>query len=341
MKKKLVFMALILTTLSISPAFAKPELVLNVDPEPLYDQMWAFETYTVNISLTGLDISEYSEFDLSGRVIADGIIRWKGTGQYTHGAGVTGYSYNLDEEVYRLIASIDDPSLKLNLSLSQDAFQYGMKPFEDIELMLNFDVFFELNDEIGMDNLPLLGSVSSTYILMDNEKRDYLKDMLLEIEAEVHAATEAQGVPDFNRTKYVSIVSAMNASINSGNYLRAQDQWENWDEKDRLEMFEAFSRHVNSRVEEFESIEFELEGVESELDGKESELEGVESELDLAHIEYNLLEDKYFALITNNQRTISELESTKQGLTTSITGIFLSAMVFFFLGRRSNITGEV
>ncbi len=338
--KKLVFMALILTTISISPACAEPELVLNVDPEPLYNQMWAFETYAVNITLMGLNISEYSEFDLSGRVIVDGIIRWKGTGQFTHGAGVTGYSYNLDEEVFRLNASIEDPSFKLSLSLSQDAFQYGMKPFEDVELKLSFDVFFEVNDESGVEIGPLLGSVSSTYILFDDEKREYLKDMLLEMEAEVHAATEAQGVSDFNRTKYESMVSAMNASIISGNYLKAQGQWERWDEKDRLGMLRAFSRHVNSRVEEFESIESQLEGVESELKGMESELEVVMSELDLAHIEIDLLEDKYFALITNNQRTISVLESTKQRLTTSITGIFLSAMMFYFLGRRSNKAGE-
>jgi len=333
MRKRLVFVALVLTALTIAPIYAKPDLVLNLDPVPAYDQMWAFETYLVNITVIGLNISEYSGYDLSGRVIADGIVRWRGTGQYQHGAGVTGYSYILDDEVLTLNTSIEEPSFKLNITLSQDAFLYGMKPFENVEIMLNFDVFFEVNNDTGVKFGPQLGSVSSSYIMIDDDKTDYLEDKLLEMDLEVHAATGAPGLPNFNRTKYESMLSAMNASIHSGDYLSAQDQWERWDDKDRLGMLNAFSREVESRVDELQDLEIELQNLETELDEHETELE-------LAQIEYNLLEDKYFALITNNQRTISELESTKQGLTTSITGIFLSAILFFFLGKRGKYTGE-
>jgi hypothetical protein len=322
MKKLRVFMVLILTALTITPVYGKPDLVLIVEPEPGYNQMWAFETYMVEIKLTGLNLTEYSEYDLSGRIIADGIVRWLGTGQYHHGAGVTGYSYMLDEEVLTLNASIEDTSFNFNLTMSKDAYHYGMKPFENVKILLSFDVFFEENNGTGVEIGPLLGSVSSTYILLDDEKMEYLEDMLLEMEAEVRAATSALGLPDFNRTRYESMVSAMNTSISSGNYPEAQDQWERWDNRDRLRMLNAFSSHVNLQVEELEA------------------LEGVETELERVQVEYDLIEDKYIALLANNKRTISELESTKQGLTTAITGIFLTAMVFFFLGRHINKTGD-
>jgi len=87
-------------------------------------------------------------------------------------------------------------------------------------------------------------------------------------------------------------------------------------------MLNAFSRNVDAQTENLEA------------------LEGVEMELERVQVEFDLIEDRYLALLTNNRDTNAELEATKQGLTTAITGIFLSAIVFFFLGRRSNITGE-
>lgn len=322
MKKLLVFMALILASFTIMPAYGKLDIVFTVEPEPAYDQMWAFETYLVNITLTGLNVTEYSEYDLSGRVIADGIVRWRGIGQYHFGEGGSGYSIYLENETLTLYASIDDPVLNFNLTLPRDAYLYGMWPFENVEILLSFDVFFEEENGTGVEIGPQLGSISSRYILLDDDKVGYIEGKLLEIEDEVHAATGTLGLPDFNRTRYESMVSAMNASIISGNYVEALDQWERWDNKDRLRMLSAFSRHVDSQVEKLEA------------------LEGVETELERVQIEYDLIEDKYIALLTNNRKTISELESTKQGLTTAITGIFLSAIVFFFLGRRINKTGD-
>ena len=322
MKKLLYFMALILASIMIPSASGELDLVLTVDPEPEYNQMWAFETYLINVALTGLNVTEYSEYDLSGRVIADVIIRWKGTGQYHHGGGVTGYSYELDEEMLTLNTSILDPRFNFNLTLSKAAYHYSMKPFENVEVSLSFDVFLEEENGTGVEIGPLLGSVSSMYILLDDEKMMYLEEMLEEMATEVQSATDALGLPDFNRTKYELMVSAMNASIISGNYIEAQDQWERWDDKERLRMLDSFSRHVDAQTESLES------------------LEGVETELERTQIEYDLIEDKYIALLANNRKTITELEVTKQGLTTAITGIFLSAIVFFFIGKRSFNTGE-
>jgi hypothetical protein len=327
MKKLLVFMALMLTTLTMTPVYANPDFVLNVNPEPVYDQMWAFETYSINITLGDLNLTEYSDHDLNGRVIAEGIVKWRGTGQYHHGAAVTGYSYILDEEVLRLNASLEDPSFIFNLTLSKDAFHYGMKPFENVEIQMSFDLFLEQNNETGVENGPLLGSVSSMYILLDDEKVEYLQGKLHEMADDVNAATMTLGIPDFNRTKYESMVSSMNASIITGNYLEAQDQWESWADKDRLRMLNAFSRQVDTQAEALEAF-----------DVIETELESVESELQRSQIEYDLIEDKYFALLSDNAKTKVELESAKQGVTTAITSIFLAAIVFFFLGRRVNKT---
>ena len=92
-------------------------------------------------------------------------------------------------------------------------------------------------------------------------------------------------------------------------------------------MLNAFSRQVNAQADDLVAFE-----------GIETELEGVESELQRSQIEYDLIEDKYFALLSDNAKTKVELESAKQGITTAITGIFLAAIVFFFLGRRINKT---
>lgn len=321
MKKILYFIALLISSIMIPSASGNPDLILTVKPELEFNQMRAFEIYLVNITLTSLNITWYSEYNLSGRVIADGTIMWRGTGQYHHGGGVSGYSYELNEEMMTLNASIEDPRFNFNLTLSKDAFHFGMKPFENVEILLSFDVFLEIENDEGEVG-PQLGSVSSRYILLDDEKMEYLEEMLEEMATEVQSAIGALGLPEFNRTKYESMVTDMNASIISGNYIDAQDQWERWDDKERLRMFSSFSGQVDILTEKYET------------------LEAIETELERTQIDYELIEDKYISLLTNNRKTITELEVTKQGLTTAITGIFLSAIVFFFLGKRGNKTGD-
>lgn len=322
MKKRLVFMVLLFASFTIAPASGKPDIVLTMEPEPAYDQMWAFETYLVNINLTGLNLTEFSDYDLSGRIIADGFIKWRGVGQYHFGEGGSGYSIQLTNETLTLDASVDAPVFSFNLTLSRDAYLFGMWPFETVEILISFDFFLEEENGTSVEYGPRLGSISSRYILLDDDKVDYIEGKYLELVAEVHAATDAQGLPGFNRTRYESMVSDMNSSIMAGNYIDALDQWEHWDEKERLRMLNSFSRHVDSQVEELEA------------------LEGVETDLERTQIEYDLIEDKYIALLANNRKTISELETTKQGLTTAITGIFLASIMFFFLGRRINKTGD-
>ena len=322
MKKLLIFVALLLASFLIPSACGETDFVLTVEPEPEFDQMWAFETYLVNVTLTGLNVTEYSEHDLSGRVVADGLIRWRGIGQYHHGESVSSYSYKLENDTLTLSASFEAPSFIFNLTLSRDAYLYGVWPFENVEIFLNFNIFLEIENDDSLEFGPLLGSVSLNYLLLDDDKVEYLEDLILEMDEEVQTMTGALGLSDFNRTKYESMVSAMNASIMSGNYIEAQDQWERWDNKERLRMLSYFSGHVNAQTENLEA------------------LESVKTELERIQIDFNLIEDKYIALLANNRKTITELDVTKQGLTTAITGIFLSAIVFFFIGRRSNNTGE-
>jgi hypothetical protein len=322
MKKLLIFMTLLITTSMIPSVCGEPDLVLTVEPEPEYNQMWAFETYWVNVTLTGLNVTEYSEYDLTGRVIADGIVRWRGTGQYHHGESVSSYSYKLENDTLTLSAIIDDPSFIFNLTLSRDAYLYGVWPYENVEIILNFNIFLEIENDDSLEFGPLIESISLNFLLLDDDKAEYLEDLFLEMDEEVQTMTGALRLNDFNRTKYESIVSAMNASIISGNYIEAQDQWERWDNRERLRMLSSFSEHVYAQTENLEA------------------LESVEMELERVQVEFDLIEDRYLALLTNNRDTNAELEAMKQSLTTAITVIFLSAIVFFFLGRRSNITGE-
>jgi len=44
---------------------------------------------------------------------------------------------------------------------------------------------------------------------LDDDKTKFIEEMLDEMATEVQSATGALGLPDFNRTKYESMVSAM------------------------------------------------------------------------------------------------------------------------------------
>jgi len=316
--KKAFLVALLFFISSISVVSA--DIDLSFDPEPLHGQLWARETYLLNVTGPQINISNtgYSKFELSGNVVYNGTIQWRGIGQYHHGEGVTGYSYDLSMAYFQNIESMDAEGTSLNITLEKDAYRFGMKPFEEVQIIFRVNAYLEVveDGEIGIG--PLVESKSRTLILVDDEKVEYLEDKFEEMQAEINLTLFANGLDAFNRTKYGEMVDAMNHSLTIGDYAEALDQWDKWDNKGRIRMFTSFTNKVNDQTAEYESL------IE------------VESNLEFLQAEYDFLEDKYVAIFGENRQNLAELEATKQGLTTAITGVFLSAMVFFFLGRRSS-----
>lgn len=303
--------------------FVSADIGMEFSPEPLHGQLWAFETYLINITGPEVNLSapEYAELDLSGNLIYNFTIHFKGVGQYHHGTGVTGYSYELSKEYIQQIVPIDEANTVVNVTLEKDAYLYGMKPYEEVQIIFKTDVYLEIIGEGAVTLDPLLESKSRTLLLVDEKKVEYLEDMFIDLQSEVNLTVTASGLEDFNRTKYLGYVESMNNSLAIGDYSEALDVWDSWDRKDRVRMFASFINNVDTQTEEL------------------VELQEVEANLEHLQIEYDFLEDKYVAVFKESKLNLEELEATKQGLTTAITGVFLSAIVFFFLGRRT-INGD-
>ncbi len=315
---KKAFLVAVIFLMSAVP-IVSASVDIDFDPLPLHGQLWSSETYLLNITAPEVNTSnsEYVELDLTGNLVYNISIRWRGVGQYHHGDGVTGYSYELSKVYFQRVVSFDESGASINVTLDKDAYRLGMKPFEEVQIIFLVDVFLEVDDQGDILLGPLVDTKSRTLILVDDEKVEYLEDKFKELESEINLTLYANGLNEFNRTKYSEMIDAMNHSLAIGDYTEALDQWDDWDNKERLRMFNSFTNKVNDQTVEFEFL-------------KETEIN-----LENLQTEYDFLEDKYVAIFAENRQNLTELEATKQGLTTAITGVFLSAIVFFFLGRRS------
>lgn len=295
------------------------ELSLHLDPEPLYNQVWAHETYVLNISGPNVDLTspDYLEYDSTGRIVYNGTISWRGYGGYHHGGASTGYSYDLMTTYFQTSSDIESRNALTNLIIDRDSYQVGMKPFEEVQINIKIEAFLEIK-EGGTTIGPSLGRVTKRVTLVDDEKVEYLHDKFSEVEADVDLILFSQGLDGLNRTKYIEYIKTMNETLITGDYVEALDLWKKWDNKERFRMFSAFITEVEVQTQELEV------------------LQQIEVDHDSLQSEYDYLEDRYVAIFKENKMNLNELEATKQGLTTAITGVFLASIVFFFLGRRSS-----
>lgn len=318
MKRIIPLFLLIFLTYGISTVSAG--ISLEFTPEPLHGQLWARETYLLNISgpVVNISLPEYSDLDITGNLVYNGSVSWKGLGNYHHGTASTGYSYNLDKSYFQLLTDLSDPYAFINITLDRDAYQYGMKPFEEVHMTFRVDAYLEIEEDGVISLGPKIETETKLLILADDEKVEYLYNKFSEMEADVNLVLLSPGLEALNKTQFSEFVKVMNQTLSVGDYPEALDLWQKWDNKERLRMFSAFVRFA-----ETDSLALEV-------------LQEVEVERDLIQTEFDHLEDKYVAIFKENKLNLAELEATKQGLTSAITGVFLSAIVFFFLGRRSN-----
>ena len=304
-------------------AIAEPTLNIELQPEPLFSQLWAYETYLVNMSvqdmnLSSIDFSSYS--GVPAELLFDGSIQWKGKGGYDFGQSTTGYNYNLDKIPVNKTISIDTHSAFFNLTTEKDAYDYGMLPYETVQIILQFDAFIVMSDDsLG----PKIASKSSTLTLVDEMKVSYLEGKYLNMAEEINLAIEASGLEAFNRERFGGILEDMNSSLADGNYVDALDIWDDYNDDDRVDMINSLIRASN--------IQFtELEGLES----IEDQLQETETDLTILQLEYTQLENTYNALSNTYRIVNAELDIAKRNLSTAITAVFLTGIVFYFLGRR-------
>lgn len=322
MRKILPIILFTIFCLMVPAAYAEPTLSFELSPEPLFDQVWAYETYQVNMSVQDLNLSSIDFSGYQGEpagLIFQGEIQWKGKGGYDFGTGTTGYNYNLDKITVEETASIDESAF-LNITLEKDAYEYGRLPFETLQIVFKIDAYVVMSDDsLG----PKIATKTRTFVLIDEMKTAYLEGKYLNMEEEINIGIEALGLRGFNREKYNGIIEAMNNSLTLGNYVEALDIWDDYDEDDRTDMISSLVRASNTQYNELE-----------ELKGIEDQLGDAEIRISILELEYSQLESTYNALSGTYLKVNAELEVAKRNLTTVITAVFLTAIVFYFLGRR-------
>jgi len=322
--KKLIPLAIITLAVLMMPTVkADTSLKIQLTPEPEYNQIWAYETYLVNVSLTGFNLTKVDLSEYSGspsNIMFDGQINWKGKGGYDFGTATTGYNYNLDEIEVDLSALLDEKNASFNITLENDSFDYGMKPFESVLVTFRFDAYLVMSDDsLG----PKIVSETHTYQMIDDTKVRYLEGKYSEMQDEINTVNDASGLESFNRERYQGILATMNISLTNGDYVEALDIWDDYNEDDRADMINGI---INSVEKEYAELEI-LRDVKSQYNSLEEDFELLQSE-------YDQLEKTYVALANTYNKVNQELETVKGNLSTAITAVFLTAIVFYFLGRR-------
>lgn len=322
--KKIIPLALLTLMFVIIPTVnAGTSLTIQLNPEPEFNQVWAYETYQVNVSLVDLNLTTTDFTGYTGspsEILLAGRINWRGKGGYDFGGATTGYNFNLDEMFLNINLPMDENYAVFNLTLENDAFDYGMKPYETVEITIRLDAKIAMSDDtLG----PTIASQSKTYQVIDETKVDYLNGKYKDMQGEINKAIDAMGLNSLNRDRYQAILDDMNASLTMGDYFEALDIWDDYDDDDREDLINGI---VAASEEEYSKLE-SLREVETQLSSLEREYELLESE-------YEQLQNTYVALANTYNKVNRDLEAVKANLSTAITAVFLTAIVFFFLGRR-------
>jgi len=334
MKKLSPLILIAIICLTIPVLYAEPNLSIELDPEPQFGQLWAYETYLVNMSVQDMNLSSIDFSGFTGTptgLLFDGEIKWRGKGGYDFGTGTTGYSLNLEKLSVSETVSLDANSAFFNLTLVKDAYDYGRLPFETIEIVFGFDAYVIMNDDITG---PKIASKSRTLILVDEMKTSYLEGKYLNMQDEINSVVEALGLEGFNREKYLGILEDMNNSFTLGNYVGAFDIWDDYDEDDRFDLIMGLVRASSLQFTEITRLQIIEKQLEDQLQDTENQLQEAEDRLTIAQLEYTQLENTYNALSSTYRKVNSDLEISRRNFSTAITAVFLTAIVFYFLGRR-------
>ena len=330
MRKILKLLTLLVCVGTFQFVYAEPSLDISLEPNPNFDQVWAYETYLVNVTLSGLNLSEIDLSDYSGvpsEIRYTGLIQWRGKGGYEYGNSGTGYNYDLaialehlEQTSINQIMPLNKGNIEFNFTIEHDAYEYLMQPYDNVEIIFSFNTHLVMSDgSIG----PRLGSSTQSFYLIDDFKTNFLEGKYQNMRDEIQIVIDVKGLESFNRQRYLGILHNMNNSLADGNYILALDIWDDYDTDDRTDLIFGLIRATEEQSAELQR-----------LNSVDKQLQETENRIELLQLEYEQLQQQYGALSNTYHRVNAELESAKRNLTTAITAVFLTAIVFFFLGRR-------
>ena len=322
--KKLIPLATLFFIIFVIPSvYAEPSLDVKIIPDPEFNQLWAYETYNINITINEFNISETDYYELSENEYSFGYdteIDVNRYGKYKYGGRSAGYTIIIPQ-VDPKVVHIDSKnnSITFNFTIDRDSYEYGLLPFEYLEIIISLKV--ELN--ISENNSDIISTKSLKFTLIDETKVEYFEGKYRDMRDEIDTVLQASGLESFNREKYENILNEMNTTLASGNYVEAIEIWEHYNEKDRSDMINGMVTASNTEFEELESLR-----------DLQNHVELLEQDLEILQSEYDQLENTYVALANTYNKVNQELETVKGNLSTAITAVFLTAIVFYFLGRK-------
>ncbi|TRO53441.1 hypothetical protein E2P71_06195 [Candidatus Bathyarchaeota archaeon] len=326
MKKILPLILLSLICVFIPAAMAAPSLEIALSPEPQFNQVWSNGTYQTNLTLQNFNLSQ---IDLTGytgvpnQLIYEIVVTWSGKGGYDFGNKTTGYSYQPITHTISYSDSISSDSISFDLFLDQDFTEYEVQPYEKSKVTIDIRTYIQMSDGVKG---PLVASKSQAWNIVDDPKVSYLEGKFSDMRGEILAATGVSKLNSLNREKYLSILENMNSNMIQGNYIAAQDIWKDYDDDERTNLLLALVRASDLQSDELDR----LEDVETQLTIAERDLESLQDE-------YDVLETTYVALSNTYHKVNAELDAAKRNLSTAITAIFLSSILFYFIGQRGLI----
>jgi len=320
MKRTAFLLSLIFICITTPSIYAEPSLELSFYPEAKYNQLWAYETYLVNVSINSFEPFNFSYVTDPVSLLYRVEIQWQGKGSYDFGSSTTGYNIGLMEKTVNLTTPLEANSVSFNFTNTKDYYELGRLPYETIEVQFIAKVFPVFEDgSLG----PQIASCIQTYVLIDETKVSYLEGKQAELIEEINTALKASGLEKLNRERYQGIIEAMNASMTEGNYVEALDIWQDYDEDNRCGLIKGIIRAAESEYAELQTLRQVAE-----------DLRKAETTIDQLKSEYEHLEATYGALANAYNKVNLELEATKRNLTTAITAIFAAAILFYFIGTN-------
>ena len=326
MKRILPLILFSLICLSIPIVIAGPSLEIELFPKSQYNQVWSNGTYLVNLILQDLNLSQVDLTGYTGvpsQLIYEITLTWSGKGGYDFGNKTTGYSYRPITHSVSYLDSISSGSISFDLFLNQDFTEYEVQPYESSKVTISINVYIQMS---GGTKGPLVASESQSWDLIDETKVSYLDGKFSDMRYEILTATGASKLNSLNREKYLGILEDMNSSLIQGNYIAAQDVWKDYDDDERNNLLLALVRASDLQSDELDRLEY----VETQLSIADRDLESLQDE-------YDVLEATYVALSNTYHKVNAELDVAKRNLSTAITAVFLSSILFYFLGQRGLI----
>lgn len=329
---------------------AELKMSFKASPAPPYGQVMAYEGYVFNVTVEnkgvtvapGEPVDEAGQLRYTGRVVVSLKFTIRGRGGYDFGESTTGYTTSTLEEAViskAIIMPVNGTRthILLNYTFTKDAYEYGLKPYENVEVTVKAEAYYEVYNQTTGPTAPFtgpkIGESTVVYSLIDETKIRYIQGKLKDMADEVKPL---QGInrPEYvDVTTYLNMLDTMNASIREGDYSTALKTYQRYDEKYRQSLISSLTKEAaKSR---------ERAGVIADLEWRILQLEAtLEQQMSRLQLELEQAQAKYATLSQTYQRKQAELEAAKQSLTTAITAVFLASLAFFFLGRRTT-TGKL